>query len=92
MACVRFGDDRVQGWICGLPDHQAYFCFEHTTYLFEFKKMSGPFFFRMEGKNEIPVEVDFNDDNEPTSNAFLWDMFEDWHKRVILQEKKDEIL
>jgi hypothetical protein len=75
MTCIRINN----GIMCNFTDYENYICFEHTTYRFEFSKMFGPFWWRLEGKEEIEVEFEFNDDHECISNKFLWDMFEEWH-------------
>jgi len=77
MTCHRFGNAELQGWICGLPDYQAYICFESATYLFEFSRRFGPAWWRLEGSEEIEVEFEFDENYEVTSNKFLWDIFEE---------------
>ncbi len=57
---------------------QGYICFEHTTYLLVFSRQFGPYFYRIECGEEIEVEFEFDDNHEPISNKFLWDIFETW--------------
>lgn len=84
MACQKVGN----AYICGLPDYQTYICFEHTTYLFEFSRQFGPFFFRIECGREIDVDIGFNDNDEPTSNKFLWNFFEEWHHPETIKDSE----
>ena len=76
MTCVQI----EPGWICDHVTYRNYICMEHTTYLFEFSRRMGPFWWRLECGKEIEVEFEFNEDNEVTSNAFLWDLFEEWQE------------
>ncbi len=69
-------DKAVDVILCSFSDYVNYICFEHTTYIFEFSPRFGPTWLRLEGNKEIEVEFEFNDDNEVTSNKFLWDIFE----------------
>ncbi len=74
------------GFACNFTDKWIYICFEHTTYILEFSKQFGPFFYRLEGGKEIEIEFEFNDDHEPISNKFLWDIFEEWHYSETIKE------
>jgi hypothetical protein len=74
MPCTKIKD----GFACSFIDKWTYICFEHTTYILEFSKF-GPVFYRLESGKEIEIDIDFDDDNRPTSNKFLWDIFEEWH-------------
>lgn len=75
MACQQIGNAIV----CGLPDKQTFICLEHTTYLMEFTRMFGPFWFRM--PDETPVFP------EPDGHlSFLWDFFDDWYKPEMAKE------
>jgi len=76
MTCIKFKTNEMIGFLCGTPDYSAYICFEHTTYWFEFTKMFGPKWWRIECGKEIEVEFEFNEKNEVLSNKFLWDIFE----------------
>lgn len=81
------GCDRIHnGFACIFTDKVAYICFEHTTYFMEFSKRFGPFFYRIECGKEIEVDVSFDDNNEPISNKFLWDIFEKWHYQETIKE------
>lgn len=75
MTCTKIQN----GFLCNLStEHEVFLYLEHTTYLMEFSKRFRPNFFRIECGNEIEVSVEFNDNNEPTSNKFLWDFFDEW--------------
>ena len=71
MACIHITTENAEITLCGFPDYQDYWCFEHTTYLFSFKKMSGPAWFRMPNDEQIFPDPD-------GSMAILWDMFYEW--------------
>ena len=58
--------------LCDFAEYRNYICFEHTTYLFEFSRRFGPLWFSLPDEIEIDVEHD-------GSNAFLWDIFEEWY-------------
>ena len=67
--------------ICDFTDYRSYICFESVTYLFEFSRRFGPSFWRLQGDNEIEVDIEFNENNEIISNKFLWDVFEAWQDK-----------
>ena len=63
MTCHRFGN----AIICG-PDMQEFLCFEHTTYLLEWRGYCGP------GVRKWPedTEVELSEDSHLWGYIFEW--------------------
>ena len=71
MPCFRI----EHGYVCDFAEYRNYICFEHTTYLFEFSRRFGPYWFRIECGREIDTPQPQPDGHM----AILWEMFEKWY-------------
>lgn len=81
MACQTITTSNAIITVCGLPDYEECWLFEHTTFIFEFHHQSGPAWFRMPKKERVFPEPG------GTMN-FLWDMFDEWVERREKWTKK----
>ena len=70
------------GIACSFTNAWVYICLEHTTYIMEFSDRFGPSFWRVECGKEIEVDIEFDDNDEPVSNRFLWDIFDEWYESI----------
>lgn len=74
MACQTINYGHCIVTVCGMPDYQEYWCFEHTTYLFEYHYYFGPTWFRLPKYEQVFPEPG------GTMN-FLWDFFDEWEEK-----------
>lgn len=74
MTCMKTD----MGYICGFAEYRNYICFEHTTYLFEFSRGSGPAWFSVPGDEEIFPEPGGAMD-------FLWGIFDEMRETGVFE-------